>query len=108
MREGDLLDLHVIPPGEGLKKPKSRVQADPTPWGGYLSASVGVLAVTLLNFGFARITGYWSLALFYLLAILLMSLRLGRGPLLLAATLSALAWDYLFHPAPLYFLHREV
>ena len=45
--------------------------------------------------------GYWSLALVYLLAILLLGLRLGRGPLLLAAALSAVLWDFLFIP-PLY------
>ena len=101
MRHGDPIDLHVIPPAERTTKWRPRPLASTIKWDGYLLAMGGVFAVTLVNFAFARITGYWSLALFYLLGILLMGLKLGRGPLLLAATLSALAWDYLFIP-PLY------
>ncbi len=103
MRNGDAIDLHIIPPASRTTKWKPR-DAGTTDWSGYSWAAGGVGAVTLLNFTLNSITGYWSLALFYLLGILLMSLRLRHGPLLLAAALSALAWDYLFIP-PLYTLY---
>lgn len=101
MRAGDPLDLHVIPPlaSRTTWKPQSKSVAPN--WNGYGMALGGVALVTLANFAMSGITGYWSLALFYLLGILLMGLKLGRGPLLLAAAASSLAWDYLFIP-PLY------
>jgi two-component system, OmpR family, sensor histidine kinase KdpD len=100
MREGDAIDLHVIPPA-GKTRWKPREVDTTVNWNGYSWAAAGVGGVTLLNYALTGVTGYWSLALFYLLGILLMSLRLRHGPLLLAAALSALAWDYLFIP-PLY------
>jgi two-component system sensor histidine kinase KdpD len=36
--------------------------------------------------------------LVFLLAVVLLALKLGRGPMLLAGTLSALCWDYFFLP----------
>ena len=41
---------------------------------------------------------YLSLGLVYLLAVILLSLRVGRGPLLMAGLLSAGTWDYVFIP----------
>jgi two-component system, OmpR family, sensor histidine kinase KdpD len=101
MREGDAIDLHVIPPVTGKTKWKPQRADTTVNWSGYSWAAAGVGGITLLNFALTGVTGYWSLALFYLLGILLMSLRLRHGPLLLAAALSALAWDFLFIP-PLY------
>jgi len=100
LKEGDPIDLHIIPPPV-TKARWTKPRSGTLDWTGYIQASIGVLIVTGANVGFSALTGYWSLALFYLLAILLMSMRLGRGPLLLAAALSALLWDFLFIP-PLY------
>ncbi len=41
---------------------------------------------------------YLSLGLIYLLTVILLSLRVGRGPLLMAGVLSAGIWDYVFIP----------
>lgn len=41
---------------------------------------------------------YLSLGLVYLLTVILLSLRVGRGPLLMAGILSAGTWDYVFIP----------
>jgi two-component system, OmpR family, sensor histidine kinase KdpD len=41
---------------------------------------------------------YLSLGLIYLLTVILLSLRVGRGPLLMAGLLSAGTWDYVFIP----------
>jgi two-component system sensor histidine kinase KdpD len=41
---------------------------------------------------------YVSVGLIYLLAIVLLCLRVGRGPVLMAGMLSAFAWEYVFIP----------
>jgi two-component system sensor histidine kinase KdpD len=64
----------------------------------YLTAAGSVAAVTAASWFAVNLTGYWSIALFYLLGVILLGLFLGRGPVLLAATLCALTWDYLFIP----------
>ncbi len=43
-------------------------------------------------------TGYWAVALFYLLAVTLAATRLRHGPTLFLAALSAMLWDFLFIP----------
>jgi two-component system sensor histidine kinase KdpD len=43
-------------------------------------------------------TGYWAVALFYLLAVVLAATRLRRWPTLFLAALSALLWNFLFIP----------
>ena len=42
--------------------------------------------------------GYRALALNFLFAVVILGLFLGRGPVLFAATLSALLWNFLFLP----------
>ena len=46
---------------------------------------------------------YLSLGLVYLLTVILLSLRVGRGPLLMAGLLSAGTWDYVFIPPHFHF-----
>ena len=101
MRADCGLDIQVISPVGSGPAPKAATSSAPLSWTPYVQALGGVLAATALNYALAQMIGYWSLALVYLLAILLLGLRLSRGPLLLAATLSAVLWDFLFIP-PLY------
>ena len=67
----------------------------------YIQTIIAVAGVTMASLFLVGLTGYWSIALFYLLAVILQGIYSGRGPVFLAATLSALLWDYLFIP-PLY------
>ena len=101
MRDGGTLDIQVIAPVVPASPRNSPHLSERLTWSGYGVAVGGILGATALNFGLAQFVGYWSLALVYLLAILLLGLRLSRGPLLLAAALSAVLWDFLFIP-PLY------
>ena len=55
-------------------------------------------ALTAVCWQFENLAGYTLPALVYLFAILLAAFHLGRGPMLLMATLSALAWDFFFIP----------
>jgi len=64
----------------------------------YVTALLTVLGVTLAGLAMQGLTGYTAISLFYLTAVVLLGLFVGQGPILLAATLSALAWNFLFIP----------
>jgi len=57
-----------------------------------------VAGVTGLNAGLDQFVGFYALALTYLLAVVLLALFVGRGPVFFAATLSALLWNFFFLP----------
>jgi two-component system sensor histidine kinase KdpD len=67
-----------------------------------------VAGATGLNAVLQQWFGYQSLALIYLLSVVVLALFVGRGPTLLAATLTALLWDFFFVPPPLTFRINEV
>jgi two-component system sensor histidine kinase KdpD len=56
---------------------------------------------TLVSLLIRHVTGYWSVALIYLLTVTIAGVSLRRGPTLLMAALSALLWNFLFIP-PVY------
>ncbi len=68
------------------------------PWRQYAAALVTVSVVSLVDNWVQNWTGYQSLALIYLLAVVLLALVVGRGAILFAAAWSALAWSFLFVP----------
>ena len=70
----------------------------------YITAVFGVAALTLACWLLTPLTGYAAISLIYLLGVLLAGMVLSRGPVLLVAALSALAWNFLFIP-PLFTLH---
>jgi two-component system sensor histidine kinase KdpD len=57
-----------------------------------------VAGATGLNAILRQWLGYQSLALIYLLSVVLLAMVVGRGPTLLAATLTALLWNFCFVP----------
>jgi two-component system sensor histidine kinase KdpD len=71
-----------------------------------LAAVAGVAALTLVCWFLAPFISYGAISLIFLLGVLLAGMVLGRGPVLLAAALSALSWNFLFIP-PLFTLHIE-
>jgi two-component system sensor histidine kinase KdpD len=71
---------------------------------GYGAAFLGVALLTIACWLLTPITGYAAISLIYLLGVLLAGMVLARGPVLLVAALSALAWDFLFIP-PRFTLH---
>ena len=67
--------------------------------------SLGVLAaVGLLNVLLAQFTGPRVPGFVFLLAVVLLALFLGRGPVLFAGAVSALAWNYFFLPPKFTFI----
>ena len=70
----------------------------------YVIAVAGVAALTVGCWLLTPLTGYAAISLIYLLGVLLAGMVLSRGPVLLVATLSAAAWNFLFIP-PRFTLH---
>ena len=58
----------------------------------------GVVLLTLACWLLTPFTGYSAISLIYLLGVLLAGMVFNRGPVLLVAGLSALAWNFLFIP----------
>jgi len=102
VEESGDIDIHVV------RADKSEVPKPPpvfrapvqVPWKQY-AISVGIIiGVTLANAfldSFAHL-GNRAAALDFLLAVVVLALFVGRGPVLLSATLSALLWDFFFLP----------
>lgn len=67
-------------------------------WKQYAVALAIIVGVALVNAVLGQFTGPRVLGLVFLLAVVLLALFLGRGPVFFAGTISALIWDYYFLP----------
>jgi two-component system, OmpR family, sensor histidine kinase KdpD len=72
----------------------------------YLITSLIVLMASLVSFLLKDLIGYQVVSFVLLFLVSILALFYGTGPILLAATLSALIWDFFFIP-PSYTLHIE-
>ncbi len=99
-RESGDIDLHIVraehrESGRTSSRPPWRPKSG---WKQYAVAVGGVGAVGLLNLLLNQI-GPRVPGLVFLLAVVLLGLFLGRGPVFVAGALSALAWNFFFlHP----------
>lgn len=64
----------------------------------YAETLVAIGAVTLFNKALDPIIGYRAVGFVYVLAIVLLGLRVSKGPVLSAAIFSAVLWNFLFIP----------
>jgi two-component system sensor histidine kinase KdpD len=64
----------------------------------YFFAGLLILTFTAFAWLIERFTGYQTVALLYLLLVVLVGLKLGRGPVLTVAASSAALWNFLFVP----------
>jgi two-component system sensor histidine kinase KdpD len=62
----------------------------------YLFAAGVITGTGLLNLGLMQLSGPRVPGLVFLLAVVLVALKVGRGPVWLAGALSALAWNFFF------------
>jgi two-component system, OmpR family, sensor histidine kinase KdpD len=69
-----------------------------TAWLEYGLAFVVFAGVSLLNLWLQTWIGYEAIALVYLLAVVLLALFVGRGPIVFGAALTALGWSFMFAP----------
>ncbi len=97
-RSGDL-DVYVIG-NEEMASTRRAIRIPEIHSGGlqYAVAAGIVGIVALLSYPLSPIIGYQTVSLILLLTVALLSLTLGAGPVLLAAAISALVWNYFFIP----------
>jgi two-component system, OmpR family, sensor histidine kinase KdpD len=100
IRESGNIDIHAVRAEtcDGASTASRPFHLRPTSKGGYLVALGIVAGVTGLNALLQGQLGYQPLALIYLLSVVLLGMFTGRGPTLVAATLTALLWNFLFVP----------
>jgi two-component system sensor histidine kinase KdpD len=106
LRRSGNIDVYVVRPDKKDLGPPVR-SPRVAPWFqlGELGVAATLLAATtLLGMLVRDVVGYWSVALFYLLMVVLSALSLRRRVVLLAALSGAVLWNFLFVP-PLYTFH---
>lgn len=97
-KSGDI-DVYVVSHDAAARQPARRGTWRPS---GRLSSYLGSLALvvmsTLVGEPIQRIISPINLVMIYLMAVVLAAVWLGRGPAMLAAALSVLAFDFFFVP----------
>jgi two-component system sensor histidine kinase KdpD len=100
VRESGDIDIHVVRAEKAEKpagRPLWRFPSQPD-WRQYLT-SLGVVAVVgLLNALLDPLLGHRVVGSIFLMTVVGLALFVGRGPVVAAATLSALIWNYFFLP----------
>ncbi len=101
LRRSGPIDIYVVPAERSAEKPGLWLSLRPavnSPGREYGEVA-GVLAgLTIANWFLVPHTGYLAVGLVYLLAVITLSLRVGRGPVFAAGVLSALTWNFLYIP----------
>ncbi len=100
MRHSGNIDIHMIPADESARPRSEPIEERlaRAPWRDFGIALVIAAVVTALSLSIFSYTGYYAVALFYLLAVVLAGMRLRRWPTLFLAALSALLWNFLYVP----------
>ncbi|HEY7517826.1 MAG TPA: sensor histidine kinase KdpD [Methylomirabilota bacterium] len=93
---------------EPAPAPVRRRMAAPTSWSGYGQAVATVMVATGLSWLLVPRFELSNLVMVYLLGIVLVARRHGRGPSLLASLLSVAAFDFFFVPPHLTFTVSDV
>ena len=100
IRNSGEIDIYVVR-GDEPAHPRVSKSSQPglkihSPWRDYFLSGFVVALITLVDYVLFPYVGYQAVGLIELFAVLLIAVFLGRGPALLAATLSALSWNFLF------------
>ncbi|HTH48705.1 MAG TPA: sensor histidine kinase KdpD [Candidatus Limnocylindria bacterium] len=108
LRESGSVDIHVVradPAGTDrgvpatVASPRSFERDVDRSGAEQYGTAIGVIAaVSFANAFLAPLLGYRAVALTYLFGVVGLAMILGRGPILLAAALSALVWNFFFLP----------
>ncbi|MGA2241587.1 MAG: sensor histidine kinase KdpD [Verrucomicrobiota bacterium] len=109
-RESGDIDLHVVRAEKTSNAPALRIwhRGFASNFQQYLFAAGAVAAMGVLNLALVKFTGPRVPGLVFLLVVVLLALKVGRGPVLLAGALSALAWNYFFLPPRFTFIVANI
>ncbi len=98
-RESGDIDLQVVRADKTGSVPgRLRLPTLASGFPQYLFAIAVIAGTGLVNLGLMQFFGPRVPGLVFLLAVVLVALKVGRGPVLLAGATSALAWDFFFLP----------
>ncbi|HXV80204.1 MAG TPA: sensor histidine kinase KdpD [Candidatus Binatia bacterium] len=102
-QSGDI-DIYVITgeAGEGQPLVRRSFKRTSNRWE-YLYAAVGVAIATAIAWAMFPYFGLANLIMMYLIAVIFIAIRLGRGPSVLASVLSVATFDFFFVPPYLTF-----
>jgi two-component system sensor histidine kinase KdpD len=101
LRRSGPIDIYVVPAERAAENPKTWLDLRPaaaSPAHEYVEVAVVLAALTLAGWFIVPHSGYLAIGLLYLLAVIALSLRVGRWPVLAAGVASALTWNFLFIP----------
>jgi two-component system sensor histidine kinase KdpD len=100
-QSGDI-DVFIVS-GEGAGETASARRLRRAPPRAYVSAAMAVVAASLASWAMFPRFDKLDLAMVYMLAVVFVATRMGRGPSVLAAVLSVAVFDFLFVPPHLTF-----
>lgn len=94
------IDVHAIAGDDGGETPASEPAApgEPASWAGWAAAVAAVGAATGVALAAGRVFELPDVAMLYLLMIMVVAVRYGRGPAVAAAALSTASYDFFFVP----------
>lgn len=101
LRLSGSIDIYIVPAERAAGKAGTHLEWQPheaAPLSEYLEVHGVLAALTVLGWFISPLTGYLSIGLLYLLAVIALSLRVGRWPVMAAGVVSALTWNFLFIP----------
>lgn len=99
IRAGGNIDIYVVPADPENRRRRvftvdRSLRSSPREYG-WAAATIAALTLPAL---LLPTDTYLAVGLVYLLAVIMLSLRVGRGPVLAAGVLSAVTWNFLFIP----------
>jgi two-component system sensor histidine kinase KdpD len=101
LRFGGNIDVYVVPaetPERPLASPLVSFDHELRSHAGEYAWATATVALVTLGGLLLPANYYLAAGLVYLLVVILLSLKVGRGPVLLSGVLSALTWNFLFIP----------
>lgn len=109
IRQSGNIDVYILGTDNQVLKPKSKKVSIPiftSTLTQYLIANLVIVFTALLCYVFKVYLGYQVVSFILLCVVSIMAVFFGSGPILMAAILSSLIWDYFFIP-PFNTLHIE-
>ncbi|HEX2854756.1 MAG TPA: sensor histidine kinase KdpD [Opitutaceae bacterium] len=101
LRRSGPIDIYVVPAERAAEKARPWIDLQPalySPLHEYGEVAALLAVLTLAAWFIVAYIGYIAVGLCYLLAVIALSLRVGRGPVFAAGVLSAVTWNFVFIP----------
>jgi two-component system sensor histidine kinase KdpD len=101
LRISGSIDIYIVPAERAAGKTNRHLEwqpPEPSAPREYIEVLFTLAAITAIGRGVTPYVGYLAIGMVYLLAVIALSLRVGRWPVMGAGIVSALTWNFLFIP----------